>query len=140
VRHQEGREVEAEAARAEPHVVPAPCAMTCSPASCARGRAATQAAEPRAAQDAITTMPPAALWLSGRDAIADIVIAHIWPHGPLRLVPTLANDAPGFAVYLPQGFGSLMVVELDADSVAAFHSFREVDPARYLHAVAEPYR
>jgi len=82
-------------------------------------------------KDAITTMPPAALWLSGREAIADFVTANVWPRGPLRLVPTLANDAPAFAVYLPHGFGWLMVVELDDDAIAAFHSFRAIDPARY---------
>jgi RNA polymerase sigma-70 factor, ECF subfamily len=89
-------------------------------------------------KDAITTMPPAPLWLSGRDAIADFVIAQVWPHGPLRLVPTRANDAPAFAVYLPHGFGWLMVVELDADSVSAFHSFRAIDPARYTAPLDAP--
>ena len=82
-------------------------------------------------RDAIMSMPPAALWLSGRDAVVDFVVANVWPYGPLRLVATAANDAPAFAVYLPDGFGWLMVVELDHDCVSAFHSFRAIDPARY---------
>jgi hypothetical protein len=34
-------------------------------------------------------------------------------------------------VYLPDGFGWLMIVELDDDCVSAFYSFRAIDPARY---------
>ncbi|HEV7556806.1 MAG TPA: sigma factor-like helix-turn-helix DNA-binding protein, partial [Kofleriaceae bacterium] len=82
-------------------------------------------------RDVIMSMPPAAMWLSGRDAIVEFVTANVWPYGPLRLVATAVNDAPAFAVYQPNGFGWLMVVDLDDDCVSAFHSFRAIDPARY---------
>jgi RNA polymerase sigma-70 factor (ECF subfamily) len=78
-------------------------------------------------RDAIASMPPAALWLVGHDAIRAFMIARVWPRGPLRLVPYAANAAPGFAVYEARDGGhalaSLTVLEIDGDRIAAMHSF-----------------
>ena len=51
--------------------------------------------------DARLVMPPAALWLAGRDAVGGFFRDHVFGvMGPgWRLVPTAANRQPAFAVY-----------------------------------------
>jgi RNA polymerase sigma-70 factor (ECF subfamily) len=82
--------------------------------------------------DAVATMPPAALWMAGIDAILAFMSARVWTRGPLRLVPFAANDAPAFAVYDRSGaLTSLTVLEIDGNLVAAMHSFMAPPAGRY---------
>jgi len=91
-------------------------------------------------RDAITSMPPATLWLQGPDDIVAFLAGKVWPRGRFRLVPCAVNDAPAFAVYLASGdelmtLMALTVLEIDGGAVSAFHAFMAVaprfDPARY---------
>ena len=90
-------------------------------------------------RDAISSMPPNPLWLSGADVVGAYVAKYVFAGGPIRLVPYAANGAPAFAVYQRRGAAfslqALTVLELDGDRVAAFHSFLTLDPklsaARY---------
>lgn len=79
--------------------------------------------------DAIQSMPPYELWLSGRDQIL------AWWQGPgaecngSRLIPTTANGCPAFGQYRPSGPGgrhepwALQVLEFDGDQVGEFTFF-----------------
>jgi len=82
-------------------------------------------------EDALATMPPVRRWFVGRDAIAAYMAEHVFPTGPIELVPAALNASPAFAVYRRGAFASLTVLELDGDAIAAFHSFFAVDPVRY---------
>lgn len=91
-------------------------------------------------RDAITSMPPATLWLQGHDDISAFMVSNVWPRGRFRLVPCAVNDAPAFAVYLASGGDAMVlmavtVLEIDGGAVSAFHSFMmgspRFDPARY---------
>ncbi len=72
-------------------------------------------------QDATASMPPFALWLSGRDDIA------AWHLGPghecrgSRLVPLEVNGSPAFAAYKRSADGhlpfSIQVLDLDGDRI-----------------------
>jgi RNA polymerase sigma-70 factor (ECF subfamily) len=95
------------------------------------------------ARDAISSMPPATLWLQGTADIVAFMAAKVWPRGRFRLLPCAVNDAPAFAVYLASGgdpptLMSLTLLEIDGGTVSAFHSFMAAaprfDPARYLLA------
>jgi RNA polymerase sigma-70 factor (ECF subfamily) len=79
-------------------------------------------------EDATQSMPPYALWLSGREDIFD------WWFGPgigcrgSRLVPTVANGLPAFGQYKPDGEGgyepwALQVVRISGDRVAELTFF-----------------
>jgi len=114
-----------------------PAREAVSPELLARYLRAWEAGDPDALiavlrSDAIATMPPAALWLTGTDAICAFMIARVWSRGPLRLVPYAANDAPAFAVYEGSGaLASLTVLETAGDLVTAMHSFMAPPAARY---------
>jgi RNA polymerase sigma-70 factor (ECF subfamily) len=91
-------------------------------------------------RDAITSMPPATLWLQGPDDIVAFMIGKVWSRGRFQLVPCAVNDAPAFAVYLTAGDAppvlmAVTVLEIDGGAVAGFHSFMAAaprfDPARY---------
>src|SRR4029077_10989947 len=98
------------------------------------------------ARDAITSMPPATLWLQGAADIVAFMFAHSCPRGGARRVRSAANDAPAFAVYVQSGetmaLMALTVLELGDGAVSAFHSFMAAsprfDPARYGLAAALP--
>lgn len=83
-------------------------------------------------QDAIMSMPPLPLWLSGRAAILD------WISGPgsgcrgSRLIPTSANGSAAFGQYRPSPGGghapwALQIIETNGDSITAWHSFLDTD-------------
>lgn len=98
------------------------------------------------AHDAITSMPPAALWLQGAGDIAAFMVAYVWPRGRFQLVPCAVNDAPAFGVYARSGDSmalmALTVLELGHGAVSAFHSFMAASPrfvpARYGLAATLP--
>ncbi|GID27869.1 RNA polymerase subunit sigma-70 [Paractinoplanes brasiliensis] len=83
--------------------------------------------------DAILTMPPQAVKITGRDAVIEF-FATVPADGRLdliRLVEIRANGQPAVAAYLPdehsgdcRGYG-IMVLTLDADQVAAITGFPE---------------
>jgi RNA polymerase sigma-70 factor (ECF subfamily) len=83
--------------------------------------------------DAIMTMPPMPMWISGREAIAGFLSSIVWARGGIRMVPCAANGSPAFAVYKHTGehfaLAALSVLELDGGAVAAIHSFLAMDPA-----------
>lgn len=83
-------------------------------------------------EDAILTMPPIPLWLSGRDEIADFVSRVVWRQGAIRLVACAANGSPAFGVYKHDGeryaISALSVLELDGGAIAQIHSFLAMDP------------
>jgi RNA polymerase sigma-70 factor (ECF subfamily) len=79
-------------------------------------------------EDATQSMPPYALWLSGRKDIFD------WWFGPgigcrgSRLVPTVANGLPAFGQYKPDGKGgyepwALQVIRIAGDRVVEMTFF-----------------
>jgi RNA polymerase sigma-70 factor, ECF subfamily len=82
--------------------------------------------------DAVQSMPPFAMWLSGsRDIVS-------WMLGPgaecrgSRLIPTAANGCPAFGQYRrdPQGGHApwaLQVIELTGNSISGLHTFLEAD-------------
>jgi RNA polymerase sigma-70 factor, ECF subfamily len=86
--------------------------------------------------DALTTMPPVRLWFRGAGAIVEYMAAHVFPDGPVQLVPIALNAGPGFAIYRRGAFAALTVLDVEGDAIAAFHSFMAVDPARYQLAVS----
>jgi len=81
-------------------------------------------------QDAVQSMPPYAMWLTGPDDISR------WWLGPgcgcrgSRLVPTAANGCPAFGQYRPDPDGghapwALQVLEVQGGRIRAIHSFLE---------------
>ncbi|HEY5878424.1 MAG TPA: sigma-70 family RNA polymerase sigma factor [Nakamurella sp.] len=79
-------------------------------------------------QDAIASMPPFALWLSGRD---DIAAWHLGPGAACRqgrLLPLEVNGSPAFAAYKLSADGShrpfsIQVLDLDGDRIARITYF-----------------
>jgi RNA polymerase sigma-70 factor (ECF subfamily) len=78
--------------------------------------------------DAVNSMPPLPLWLSGQDEI------RVWMLGPgsecrgSRLLPTTANSCSAFAQYRPDGRGgyhtwALQVLETDGSLITGLHCF-----------------
>jgi RNA polymerase sigma-70 factor (ECF subfamily) len=84
-------------------------------------------------EDAVQSMPPYELWLSGRDQILS------WWQGPgaecrgSRLLRTTANGSPAFAQYRPSGPGgrhepwSLHVLALSGDRIGEFTMFLDTE-------------
>jgi RNA polymerase sigma-70 factor (ECF subfamily) len=84
-------------------------------------------------EDAIQSMPPFDLWLSGRDDILT------WWVGPgagcrgSRVIPTVAaNGAPAFGQYKPDGKGgyepwALQVLEIEDGKVVEFTFFLDTE-------------
>jgi RNA polymerase sigma-70 factor (ECF subfamily) len=83
-------------------------------------------------EDVVQTMPPHAMWLSGRDDVL------AWCVGPgidckgSRLLHGWANGCPAFAQYRVDPAGghvpwALQVLELCGDRVAAVHSFLDTE-------------
>ena len=83
--------------------------------------------------DAVMSMPPYALWLSGTD---DIVAWHLGP-GALcahsRMLPVEVNGLPGFAQYKPAADGhgytawAIQAPELRGDKIVRLNAFLAVD-------------
>jgi RNA polymerase sigma-70 factor (ECF subfamily) len=84
-------------------------------------------------EDATFSMPPFALWLTGRDAV------RAWLNGRggrcrgSRLVPTSACGTPAFAQYRPAADGgphrawALVVLECRAGGIASWNSFLDTE-------------
>lgn len=85
------------------------------------------------AEDATLSMPPFALWLQGKEAIADWLLGHGLGCRGSRLVPTAANASPAFAQYRagenggPYTAWALVVLELDGDRIGAWNAFLDVE-------------
>jgi RNA polymerase sigma-70 factor (ECF subfamily) len=82
-------------------------------------------------EDATANMPPWRQWFAGREVIRTF-FAVAWQHcGGLRLLPTIANGQPAFAVYERKGEAgvwaahSIQVLTLDRDAIAALTVFVE---------------
>jgi RNA polymerase sigma-70 factor (ECF subfamily) len=84
-------------------------------------------------EDATQSMPPYALWLSGRDEI------FTWWYGPgigcrgSRLLPTRANGRPAFGQYKPSETGSgydpwaLQVLEVEDGRIVELTFFLDTE-------------
>lgn len=85
-------------------------------------------------EDAIMSMPPFAMWISGA---ADIATWMVQP-GPMackdsRLIPVHANGCPAFAQYKPDPAGgyspwALQVLEISDGRIGGFHFFLDTKP------------
>lgn len=85
--------------------------------------------------DVIASMPPSLLWVSGPQAVIDCMVELVWSGGEIRLVPYVANDAPGYAIYQRRDgvmtLSAISIVDLRPDGVAAIHSFLTMDPVGF---------
>ncbi|MFJ9249303.1 sigma-70 family RNA polymerase sigma factor [Streptomyces sp. NPDC101776] len=100
-------------------------------------------------EDAIMTMPPFDLWLTGHDDITGFMTTIGAACEGSRLIPVQVNGLPGFAQYKPDpeagGFSpwSVQVLEISDGRLTGFHFF--LDTKRWfplfdlpLHLEAEP--
>ncbi|TLS44574.1 sigma-70 family RNA polymerase sigma factor [Streptomyces montanus] len=100
-------------------------------------------------EDAVMTMPPFDLWLSGPEDITGFMTTLGAPCANSHLVPVEVNGLPGFAQYKPdpeQGghtAWAVQVLEISGGRIAGFHCF--LDTKRWfplfglpLHLEAEP--
>ena len=85
-------------------------------------------------EDATLSMPPFALWLRGREAIATWLLGRGAGCRGSRLLPTWANGLPAFAQYRPPEVPgephrawSLTVLELEGEGIAAWNAFLDVE-------------
>jgi RNA polymerase sigma-70 factor (ECF subfamily) len=84
-------------------------------------------------EDVTFSMPPYALWLSGRDAVRDWMLGRGAGCRGSRLVPTRACGVPAFAQYRPgtpegthRAWG-LIVLEWKAGRIAGWNSFLDTE-------------
>jgi RNA polymerase sigma-70 factor (ECF subfamily) len=82
--------------------------------------------------DAVFSMPPHTLWLKGRSAVRDWLLANACRHA--LFVPVEANGSAAFAVYKPTSDGgleasSVQVLELSPSGISAVHTF--LDPSLF---------
>jgi RNA polymerase sigma-70 factor (ECF subfamily) len=80
--------------------------------------------------DAILSMPPYTLWLQGRSAVGDWLLANACRDA--LLVPVEANGSAAFGMYKPTSHGgleasSIQVLDLSSSGIAAIHTF--LDPS-----------
>ena len=95
--------------------------------------------------DAVQSMPPWALWLQGRRAIADWMVLP-GPSGcrDSKLVPTWANGCPAFAQYRPDPAGgytpwAIQVLEISGGRIASMNFFLALlDPERLFPSFGLP--
>jgi RNA polymerase sigma-70 factor, ECF subfamily len=93
-------------------------------------------------EDARQTMPPAALWFDGRDAIAALAAMYLAPEtfGDFRMIPTSANRQPAAATYLRRHGESefrligLNVLRIEGGEIVAIDSF----PTEFIKAFDLP--
>ncbi|MEU2908701.1 sigma-70 family RNA polymerase sigma factor [Streptomyces massasporeus] len=80
-------------------------------------------------EDAVMTMPPFDLWLTGTRDITDFMTTLGAPCAGSRLVPVQVNGLPGFAQYKPDpdngGFmpWAVQVLEISEGRITGFHCF-----------------
>jgi RNA polymerase sigma-70 factor, ECF subfamily len=82
--------------------------------------------------DAVQSMPPYAMWLSGAPDIGRFMLGPGTGCRGSRLIPVQSNGAPAFGHYKPDPQGGLMpwaiqVIEISGDRVSGIHSFLEAD-------------
>jgi RNA polymerase sigma-70 factor (ECF subfamily) len=82
-------------------------------------------------EDAVQTMPPHEVWLRGANEIAQFMLGPGAHCRGSRLIPTVANGAPAFGQYHPDGAGgfhpwALVVVDIGHGRIGGLHFF--VDP------------
>ncbi|MGW0819892.1 sigma-70 family RNA polymerase sigma factor [Streptomyces sp. NPDC002845] len=100
-------------------------------------------------EDAVMTMPPFDLWLTGTLDITGFMTTLGAPCAGSRLVPVSVNGLPGFAQYKPDpekgGYApwAIQALEISEGRITGFHCF--LDTARWfplfglpLHLEAEP--
>jgi RNA polymerase sigma-70 factor (ECF subfamily) len=100
-------------------------------------------------EDAVMTMPPFDLWLTGARDITGFMTTLGAPCSGSRLVPVQVNGLPGFAQYKPDPEGggftpwAVQVLEISDGRITGFHCF--LDTKRWfplfdlpLHLEAEP--
>ncbi|RZU17250.1 sigma-70 family RNA polymerase sigma factor [Streptomyces sp. BK239] len=100
-------------------------------------------------EDAVMSMPPFDLWLTGHDDIAGFMTTFGAACAGSRLLPVEVNGLPGFAQYKPDpeagGFApwAIQVLEISEGRLTGFHFF--LDTERWfplfglpLHLEAEP--
>ena len=78
--------------------------------------------------DAIQSMPPFEMWLSGRDQVTAFMVGPGAECRGSRLLPTSANGCAAFAQYRSDGQGghkpwAIQVVETDGGLISALHVF-----------------
>jgi RNA polymerase sigma-70 factor, ECF subfamily len=78
--------------------------------------------------DAVNSMPPLAMWLSGVDQIRHWMMGLGSECRGSRLVPTAANGCAAYAQYRPDGTGghkpwALQVVETSGDQITGLHCY-----------------
>jgi len=95
-------------------------------------------------EDAIMTMPPFDLWLTGADDITGFMTTLGAPCAGSRLVPVQVNGMPGFAQYKPDpeagGFTpwAVQVLEISDGRITGFHCF--LDTQRWFPLFGLPLR
>ena len=78
--------------------------------------------------DAVNSMPPLPLWLSGRDQIRQWILGPGSECRGSRLLPTAANGCAAFAQYRPDGQSgfhtwALQVIETDGSLITGMHCY-----------------
>ncbi|MFI1957543.1 sigma-70 family RNA polymerase sigma factor [Streptomyces althioticus] len=95
-------------------------------------------------EDAIMTMPPFDLWLTGADDITGFMTTLGAPCAGSRLVPVRVNGLPGFAQYKPDpengGFvpWAIQALEISDGRITGFHCF--LDTQRWFPLFGLPLR
>jgi RNA polymerase sigma-70 factor (ECF subfamily) len=82
--------------------------------------------------DAVQSMPPYAMWMVGRDKIADWLLGGGIACKGSRLIATEANGMPAFGQYRIDpdgGFApwALQIIEISGDRITAINSFLDLD-------------
>ncbi|MEU2896121.1 sigma-70 family RNA polymerase sigma factor [Streptomyces sp. NPDC088106] len=95
-------------------------------------------------EDAVMTMPPFDLWLTGADDITGFMTTLGAPCAGSRLVPVEVNGLPGFAQYKPDPEGggftpwAVQVLEISEGRITGFHCF--LDTERWFPLFGLPLR
>ncbi|MDT3726017.1 sigma-70 family RNA polymerase sigma factor [Streptomyces sp. DSM 41972] len=95
-------------------------------------------------EDAVMTMPPFDLWLTGADDITGFMTTLGAPCAGSRLVPVRVNGLPGFAQYKPDpengGFvpWAIQALEISDGRITGFHCF--LDTQRWFPLFGLPLR
>ncbi len=95
-------------------------------------------------EDAVMTMPPFDLWLTGPSDITGFMTTLGAPCAGSRLVPVQVNGLPGFAQYKPDpdkgGFipWAVQVLEISEGEITGFHCF--LDTQRWFPLFGLPLR
>jgi len=84
-------------------------------------------------EDAVMTMPPFDLWLTGSQDITGFMTTLGAPCAHSRLVPVAVNGLPGFAQYKPDPDAgghtawAVQVLEISAGRITGFHCFLDTE-------------